>query len=37
MAFTFVGDIRMNQKIYLEEPEIEVPARKSNRGRKPSK
>jgi len=37
MAFTFVGDIRSNQKIYLKEPEIEVPSRKSNRGRKPSK
>ena len=36
MALTFVGDIRSNQKVYLEEPGIEIPTRKSNRGRKPS-
>jgi len=34
-ALTFMGDIRSNQHIFLEEPEIEVPERKGNRGRIP--
>ncbi|NBC83570.1 MAG: IS701 family transposase [Bacteroidetes bacterium] len=37
MAIAFLMDVRENQHIFLEKPEIQVPKRKSNRGRKPSK
>ena len=37
MALPFVGDIRSNQKVFLKEPEIEIPQRKSNKGRRPTK
>jgi len=37
MAIPFLMDVRENQHIFLEEPEIQIPERKSNRGRKPSK
>lgn len=37
MAIPFVGDIRSNQKVFLEEPEIYTPERKSNKGRTPTK
>ena len=35
MAIPFVMDIRENQHVYMEEPQIQVPKQKSNRGRKP--
>ena len=35
MAIPFLMDIRENQHVYLEEPQIRVPKQKSNRGRKP--
>lgn len=35
MAIPFVMDIRENQHVYLEKPQIQVPKQKSNRGRKP--
>jgi len=34
-AIPFLMDIRENQHVYLEEPEISIPVRKSNRGRIP--
>ena len=34
-AIPFLMDIRENQHVYLEEPDITIPARKSNRGRAP--
>ena len=37
MAIPFLMDIRENQHIYLEEPQIQTPKPKSNRGRKPKK
>lgn len=37
MAIPFLMDVRENQHIFHDKPEIEVPERKSNRGRKPSK
>lgn len=36
MAIPFVMDIRENQRIYMEEPEIIIPERKGKRGRLPS-
>lgn len=36
-AIPFLMDVRENQHILLEKPEIQIPERKSNRGRKPSK
>ncbi|NJO02511.1 MAG: IS701 family transposase [Bacteroidia bacterium] len=35
MAIPFLMDIRENQHVYPEEPQIRVPKQKSNRGRKP--
>ena len=37
MAIPFLMDIRENQHVYLEQPVIQVPKPKSNRGRKPKK
>ena len=33
----FIVDIHKNQHVYLEEPQIFIPERKSNKGRKPSR
>jgi len=35
MAIPFLMDIRENQHVYLEQPQIQIPTQKSNRGRKP--
>jgi len=35
ITIPFLMDIRENQHIYLEEPQIQIPEPKSNRGRKP--
>ena len=37
MALPFLMDIRENQHLFLEEPEIRVPEAKSSRGRKPTR
>jgi len=37
MAIPFLMDIRENQHVFLEKPDIEVPTPKTNRGRKPGK
>ena len=37
MSIPFVMDIRENQHVFLEEPQLEIPQPKSNRGRKPRK
>jgi len=37
MAIPFLMDIRENQHVFLENPNIEIPTPKSNRGRKPHK
>ncbi len=37
MGFQFVGDICSNQRIYLDDPDIEIPERKNTRGRPPKK
>ena len=36
-GWNFIGDIRSNQQIYLEQPRIEIPERKGKAGRKPTK
>jgi SRSO17 transposase len=36
-AIPFLMDIRENQYVFLEKPDIQVPAPKTNRGRKPRK
>lgn len=37
LGLIYMLDIHSNQKIYLEEPELYLPERKSNRGRAPKK
>jgi SRSO17 transposase len=37
MAIPFLMDVRENQHVFLEEPQIEIPKPKSTRGRKPKK
>jgi SRSO17 transposase len=37
MGYVYMLDIHSNLRIYLEKPEVGIPAAKGNRGRKPSK
>jgi len=37
LGLTYMFDIRSNQRVYLEKPELILPARKGNRGPKPKR